>query len=152
MSHDWPTTGTAPEIGRHVLFCVNRFLEQHPSGNSKNWNDLKNSLFRWVQKLDPELGFSGLVWILKSQTRYQYQLVAGELLDRACLKGTVPLPELLEQIVPQFEESASTVPIYLANSFGKDTVVECLETFAQNSSSPQTRSKVKVLLYWLGER
>ena len=149
MSNDWPTNGTAPEIGQHVLDCIDQFLEKHPAGNQKNWDDLKGRLLRWVQTLNPELAFSGLLWILETQTRYQYQLVAGELLDRASLKSSLPLTDLLGKIVPQFEESAHTVPTFLSKSFGRDSVVECLREMRRRPSSARTAGKIDTLLYWL---
>jgi hypothetical protein len=149
MSKDWPTHGTAPEIGQHVLDCIDQFLEKHSHKNRKNWEDLKDRLLRWVQSLDPDLAFSGLLWILETQTSYQYQLVTGELLDRASLKSSVPLPDLLEKIVPKFEESAHTVPKFLSKSFGRDPVVECLREMRRRTSSARTAGKIDTLLYWL---
>jgi hypothetical protein len=149
---NWPTTGTAREIGRHILDCINRFLEQHPAGNERNWNDLKDRILRWGQELNPDVAFAGLLWILETQTRYQYQLVAGELLDRASLKSPLPLHDLLVRIIPHFEESAKTIPKYLSNSFGRDAVIESLQEMRCRPSTAAIESKVRTMLYWLGER
>ncbi len=152
MSNNWPSTGTPQDIGQHIVHCVDQFLNRFPSGNAKNWDDLQNRLLRWVQNLDQDVAFSGLVWILENQTRYQYQLLAGELLNQAALKSPMPLPELLGRIVPTFELSAKTVPRFLSNLFGRDAVVECLREMRQRSSTQEDTTKVETMLFWLGDR
>jgi hypothetical protein len=149
MSDDWPTTGSPAEIGGHVVSCVGSFLDCFPNGNAKNWDDLKNKLFRWVQHLDPDVVFAGLLWILENQSRYQYQLVAGELLDRASLKGDLSLSDLLGRILPNFEESANTVPKYLCNAFGHKAVGETLEKIALRPASKPIANKIKTMRWWI---
>jgi hypothetical protein len=149
MSHDWPTTGASHEIGQHIVGCVDRFLDD-PAANTKEWEDLKTRLLNWVQRLDPDVAFAGLLWILENQSRYQHQLVAGELLDRASLHSPIPLPELLHRIAPQFNLSAETVPQFLSHEFGRDAVVKGLREMREQSSVEH--AGVRTMLYWLGER
>jgi hypothetical protein len=149
MSDEWPKTGSPAEIGGHVVFCVGSFLDRFPNGNPKNWDELKEKLFRWVQHLDPNVAFAGLLWILENERRYQYQLVAGELLDRASLKGDVPLPELLGRILPHFEESANTVPKFLCGTFGQKAVGETLDEMAMRPASKQIADKIKTMQWWI---
>src|SRR5262249_38103501 len=147
-NNDQPMPLTAVAVGQHIVDRINQFLEQPPAGmNTKNWLALKDRIFLSLQSLDANVVFFGLLWILETQTRYQYQLVAGELLCRTSLKSPLPLLDLLERIVPGFELSASTVPEYLAGTFGREAVMECLNKM--QSISPENEAKIETIRYWL---
>jgi hypothetical protein len=149
MQRNLPLPTTAPELTQHLVAEVDLFFKQHPMGNDKNWNDLTARLLRWVQRMDTRLAFDGLLWVLEHQTRYQYQLLVGELLQRASVDCTIPLEELLGRVLPNFEESAHSVPLYLRRAFGKDGVLTTLQRIEDGGLGPALLGKVKTMRYWM---
>jgi len=150
MPSDLPHVESPSELGQAVVACVDRFLNQHPLGNNKNWNDLKARLLRWVQGIEAALAFDGLLWILENYDRYQYQLVAGELMQRASLPNSLPLDELLRRLLPRFEESARTIPGYIRTVFGKEAVLFTLDGLEKVTADPRLVGKIKTMRYWMG--
>lgn len=147
MQPDWPTSGSPEELGKHIADCIEAFLGTNP--NTKNWNDLKDKLYQWISLIEPSLAFAALLWILETHTRYQYQLVAGELLDRASLPCKLTLPELMARVLPKFNASAKTVPQYLRRQFGRDALISCLEKLRETAEDPLLRGKITTMQYWL---
>jgi hypothetical protein len=146
MSNQLPPA-EANEVARRILEAVDEFLNRRPLGNDKGWEELKSQLLAWVEAHDSNVAFSGLLWILETQSRYQYQLVAGEILDRASLAGNVALPDLLRRILPQFNASARTVPRWLCNTYGRSAVSQTLKEISSRSQPEELAGKVRSMLY-----
>jgi hypothetical protein len=150
MSSDLPHFESPCELGQAIVACIDRFLNQHPAGNNKNWIDLKARLLRWVKQVEPAFAFDGLLWILENHDRYQYQLVAGELLQLASLASSLSLDELFRRVLPTFEKSASSVPAYIRNVFGKVTVLRTLDELEKATADPRLIGKIQTMRYWMG--
>jgi hypothetical protein len=140
---------TPADVGRHICSSVDQFLGQHPHGNRKNWDDLRDRLLHWAQRLEPQTAFLGLVWVLENERRYQHQLMAAEILRRASLPCALTIGELLPRVLPRFEESAGAVPKYLADAFGKAEVLACLQTMAAGTGDPTLLGKIDTMRWWL---
>jgi hypothetical protein len=149
MPSDLPHFESPSELGEAVVACVDRFLNQHPAGNNKNWNDLKARLLHWVQGAEATVAFDGLLWILENYDGYQYQMVAGELMQRASLASSLPLDELLRRLLPNFEESARTVPAYIQCVFGKEAVLRTLDELEKGTVDPLLIGKTATMRYWM---
>jgi hypothetical protein len=149
MSSDLSHFESPSQLGQLVITSVDRFLNQHPTGNNKNWNDLKARLSRLLQGTEATLAFDGLLWILENHNGCQHQMVAGELLQRASLVSTLPLKELLRRLLPNFEESARTVPAYIRWVFGKEAVLLTLDELENATVDPLPVGKIKTMRYWM---
>ena len=150
MKPDWPTSGTPEQLGQQIVDCIEAFLDRHSDRNARNSNDLKDKLLKWIRRVEPSLAFAALLWILETHTRYQYQLVAGELLDRASLPCPLTLAQLMARVLPKFEESAKTVPQFLRRQFGRDAVILCLERLRETADDPLLLGKIATMRWYMG--
>ena len=73
----------------------------------------------WIREIDQDVAFAGLLSILESERRYQYQDIAGELLDKANIPCPLSLGDFMRKVLPLWNLSAATVPRYAARVFGR---------------------------------
>jgi hypothetical protein len=149
MQPDWPVPTTPAAVGQHVVAVVELFNKQHPLSNEKNWNDLTLRFVRWVQQLEPMLALDGLLWVLEHHSEYQIQMLVGELLQRASVGCPIPLDDLLSRLLPGFEESARSIPIYLRGVFGKDAVLSSLGRLEEGGAHPALAEKIQTMRFWI---
>ena len=145
-----PDPCTPVELGEHVIGAIDRFLEQRRAGSDKNRTDLKQRLLRMVQRVEPTFAFEALLWILETQTRYQHQLVAGELLQLAAMDCPLELNELLPRVLPRFNASANTVAFYIRDRFGKESVLAALQELESRHGGPVPAGSIMTMRYWMG--
>jgi hypothetical protein len=124
------------EVCRYVCSAFGNFERQHRPGirPDQSWDDLRSELLTWVQKINQDVAFAGLFSILSSGDRYQYQYIAGELLDKANIACPLPLEEFLRRILPHWNLSADTVPRYAARVFGREVVLVLVDNLVKNGS------------------
>ena len=70
--------------------------------------------------MESEVAFDGLFQVLATETRYQYQWLAGDLLLRASIPCPLTLADFVMRVAPHFNSSANTVPKYLGVVFGEE--------------------------------
>jgi hypothetical protein len=128
---------------------IDSFLADEKA-NTAGWNLLRERLFKFVLTLSVQDAFGGLILTCES-IRYQHQLLAGELLLRAEIECTMPLREALVRIIPNFNDSADSVPKYFGKCFGPELVIDELKVIGRNMTNKERRT-LSSIAYHLGER
>jgi hypothetical protein len=140
------------EVHRYVCSAFDEFVNRRLAGvGSQDWDSFRAELLAWVRAIDQEVSFAGLVSILESERRYQYQDIAGELLDKGNIVCPLSLEDFMQRVLPLWDLSAATVPRYAARVFGREavlTLMRKLKTSGVTWAGPGTLDGV---CYRLGE-
>ncbi len=116
-----------------------------------NWEPLRADLVIWVRGIDSATAFAGLLNLLESERRYQYQDIAGELLEKGEIPCPLSLSEFLRRVLPLWDLSAATVPKYAAREFGRDAVLKHLHQLLADEVPWASRDQIDTMRYHLGE-
>lgn len=140
------------DVAHHLCTTFDDFAERaiRPDGPN-NWNGLRDDLFAWISNLDTGVAFDGLFHVLETQTRYQYQWLAGDLLQRASIPCPLTLDDFITRVAPRFNASADTVPKYLGATFGKNAVLTRLRDLRSTENDSHWVSALDSMRYGLGE-
>jgi len=103
-------------------------------------------------KGDERKAFEALLWILKTQTGYVYQNLAGTLLVQFEVPCRIGLDEFIEILLHNFNASANYTVNYIVKSFGEDKVKAKVRALRESDLTPKERRHVDSLRYWLGEQ
>ncbi len=142
---------TTPEtVGKTLCNTFDAWIGIHR--NNEDWEEFRDHLFSWFEPIDQQLGFAGMLWVLEHSELYQHHLLAGELLTRAHTPAFLSLRDLLVRITPRVNASAETVPLYLAQQFGTEPVLESLRELRGETIDERTRCGIDAFLYYLGNR
>lgn len=140
------------DVAHHVCKSFDAFVERAANREvPSNWDGLRDELCKWVFDVDTEVAFDGLLHILETRTRYQYQWLAGDLLLRATVPCRIGLDEFIARVLPGFNASAETVPKYLAKSFTEHRVLDTLRLLRSREIDAGRRARLDAMRYWLGE-
>jgi hypothetical protein len=143
---------TPGEVHRHVCAAFDEFERRAYAGaGPTSWNALRANLVNWVRGIEPAAAFAGLLELLESETRYQYQDLAGELLDEGGIPCPLPLADFLRRVLPRWDLSAGTVPRYAARAFGREAVLGHVRDLQAAGASWPARGALSGLLYHLAE-
>jgi hypothetical protein len=137
------------EIHRHVCQAFDTFVQHRIEGHGPpNWDVRRADLAGWIRGLDASVAFAGLLSILESESRYQYQDLAGELLTRGGIPCPLALPEFMRRAFSLWNPSASSVPRYAAQVFGREVILNFIRA---NQTVDLDQPKREAVQYWLGE-
>jgi len=107
-------------------------------------------LLIWIREIDQDVAFAGLLSILESERRYQYQDIAGELLDKANIPCPLSLGDFMRKVLPLWNLSAATVPRYAARVFGRETVLRLMHELKASGATWPSRGTLDGVCYHLG--
>jgi hypothetical protein len=139
------------DIHRHVCQAIDDFVQrQVEERGSQNWDSLRADLSLWVRGLESSIAFAGLLSVLESESRYQYQDIAGEVLTNADIPCPLALPEFMQRAFSSWNQSAGAVPRYAAHAFGREAILDCVRDLMASKTGGISRSKMEAVLYWLG--
>jgi hypothetical protein len=143
---------THEEVHRHVCAAFDEFERRRFEGiGPNNWEQLRADLIAWVRDVDPATAFAGLLELLESESRYAYQNIAGELLDKGAIPCCLPLADFLRRVLPLWDLSAGTVPRYVARVFGREVVLRHVRELQALGVSWPARGALVGVRYHLGE-
>jgi hypothetical protein len=107
-------------------------------------------LVSWVRLLDQDVAFAGLLSILELERRYQYQDIAGELLEKAGILCPLSLEDFMRNVLRLWDLSAGTVPRYAAREFGREKVLSLMHDLATRGAAWPNRETLDGVCYHLG--
>jgi hypothetical protein len=140
------------DVAHHVCKSFDDFAARATKREAPTTRDgLRDELCKWVFSVETDVAFDGLLHILETRTRYQYQWLAGDLLLRASVPCRIDLDEFIARVLPGFDASAETVPKYLAKSFSERRVLDSLRLFRSREADAGRRAGLDAMCYWLGE-
>jgi hypothetical protein len=144
---------TSPaEIHRYVCSAFDDFQRRClESVGPNNWASLQADLVTWVRGIDQAVVFAGLLSILESERNYQYQDIAGELLDKGSIACPLSLEDFMRRVLPLWNLSAGTVPRYAARVFGRDAVLTLVRDLKGSGVTWPGRGTLDGVRYHLGE-
>lgn len=140
----------SPEtVAQTLADAVDEFLDSDPTTNG--WNSLLDRLERWYGELDEPDVFHGMLLLLQRRSRFQHQLVAGELLCRRQVPILLPQDEFIRRVATSVDASANTVGHYVGQQIGRTAAVDMLRTIRNETSHPDILSGIDHLRYILGD-
>lgn len=119
--------------------------------STTGWDGLRTDMLSWVSSIQADVAFDGMLHVLESQSRYQYQLLAGEVLHRASIPCLLPLHDFIKRVAPQLDTSAKTVSEYLCSEFGSDEVLKKLRELRFEANDARFIAGIDSMRYHLGE-
>ena len=140
----------SPEgVAQTLADTVDDFLNAEPTPHG--WKLLLDRLERWFGELDESDAFHGMLLLLQRRSRYQHQLVAGELLCRRRVPILIHPDEFIRSVATSIDASANTVGHYLGQQLGRTAAVDKLRTIRNEESHPDILSGIDHLRYMLGD-
>ncbi len=143
---------TPGEVHRHVCAAFDEFERRRIEGvGPTHWGPLRADLVDWVRRVSPAIAFAGLVELLESESRYAYQDIAGEMLDKADIACQLSLEAFMRRVLPRWDLSAGTVARYVARVFGREQVLALMRELKESGVTWVGPGTLDGVRYHLGE-
>jgi hypothetical protein len=138
------------DAAREVTASVDRFLEEHRHWDEPEWCLVKKDLARRLRRLEPRVAFEVLVRVVEHSEGLRHQRLVAELLRRMGRRCPLPREDVVHRVASNFNLSASHLPAYLAEQYGREAVLADLDALAATAADPTLAIRVHTLRWWLG--
>jgi hypothetical protein len=138
-------------MNREEIYCrVVSIAERFGPDNTQEFKLLSSQLI----KCESTEVLAGLLLVFSRsdplESNDQKQELAGRLLETINPSSPLDLDEALPPLLHAYELSIEQLPRYLADWFGKETVVQALRRFESKASDPRSNAAAKTMRWWLG--
>lgn len=143
---------TPEAIGRTVCDAYDHFASLPVERRTQAaWDGLVERLHEQLVSPDPARGVAGLLWVVRTEERFPYVNLAGEVLLRFAPPAPAPLDDMLDLVQSSFTSSAHKTAEWLRAIFGEATLVGALRARAATGEwTPDARRRVTAFLFALG--